>query len=168
MDHTACQAVTTFGGYTQVRIGATADTHVHKMPKKPILVPDPHKIYQRVTIELQRLALGGWKSEKTRYRSANTEAGRVNSARSSVTAQYGAGTASGATFRVKITVRVYTDRPGLDRIHWNYTVAGAPFSCPSTWPSGAGVCRCRPAPPCRPATRAMAPAGGAPARGSRR
>ena len=129
----SCAPFTTSAGYPQVRITATADTWVYRMPAKPILTPEPHRIFQRVKIELQRRVLGGWKSESTTGKTRLTRAGQVNAGASRVTGQYGSATADGATFRVRIIVRVYTERDGLpDRLHWKYTVAGGEFSCPFT------------------------------------
>jgi hypothetical protein len=127
----ACTPFTTTAGWQQVRITAIADIYVKQMPPKPILVPEPHRIYQKITIELQRRALGRWKSERRTQKTRLTGAGQVNNGRSSVIGEYGPTTADGATFRVKITVRVYTERDGLpDRLHWKYSVASGGFSCP--------------------------------------
>jgi hypothetical protein len=55
----------------------------------------------------------------------------VNSGKAVHSASYGPATADGATFRIRLIVRVYTHRHGLpDRIHWKYQVYSGEFSCP--------------------------------------
>lgn len=83
------------------------------MPKKPILVRDPHTIYQQVKVSLQRRVLGGWKGDQRTFTTRGTTTGQVNSGLSRHSAGYGPATADGATFRTRLIARVLPRRPGL-------------------------------------------------------
>lgn len=136
----SCKQFTTSGGYEQVRVNGYASTRVYKMPKKPRLATKPHRIYQRITVQLQRRVLGGWRGPKKSLKTDLTTKGQVNSGIVGVKAGYGVQTATGATFRVKATVRVYTYRRGLvHRLHWKYVAYGREFSCPLGRSGGGGI-----------------------------
>ena len=114
-----------------MRISGIASTWVTTMPAKPRLVPDPHEIYQKVKVAIERRVLGGWKRDQKTFSTRRTVKGQVNSGRSVHSAPYGPATADGATFRIRLIVRVYTHRAGLpDRLHWKYQVYSQEFSCP--------------------------------------
>lgn len=127
-----CENIVTSGGYPQVRVTGKATTWVHKMPKKPRLAAKPHQIYQTVRIRLQRRALGGWKSASKSFEGPKTTKGQTNRGTSVISDTYSREVADGATFRVMITVRIFTFRTGLpDHLHWKYEQIGPEFGCSS-------------------------------------
>ena len=128
-----CEQYTTSGGIQQVRVTGDADTWVYKMPKKPRFMPYKQQIYQEGRIRLERMsAYESWKGSTTELgrTSFSTREQLPNVGRWTIDRSYGFETATGATFRIKITIRVLTRRYGLpDRSHWKYVAYSDLFSC---------------------------------------
>jgi hypothetical protein len=127
-----CKLVTTSGGLQQVRVRGHLRSWVIAAPPAPKGEEPRHRIYQTAKVELKTRALGGWKTKAGEtWEGPKTEARIRNRLVSRAQTTVGLETATGATFRLRATVRVLSYRPKrLDVIHWKYVAWSAPFVCP--------------------------------------
>jgi hypothetical protein len=128
----SCKLVTTSAGLQQVRVRGHLWSWVNTAPAAPKGAEARHRIYQTAKVELKARALGGWKTKATEnWEGPKSYATTKNRLISRGQGMFGFTTATGATFRLKATVRVLSYRPKrLDVIHWKYVQWSPPFECP--------------------------------------
>ncbi|MFN8124598.1 MAG: hypothetical protein U0237_19490 [Thermoleophilia bacterium] len=126
----ACRVVTTPSGFRVVEVTGAARAWVDRMPARPALAAEPHRIRQRIDVRVERRVVGGWRGPRGRVTTGPTGRGTVNAGAAVASERVGLTIGEGATWRVRATVRVRSVRDRLpDAVHWGYEVVSPPFSC---------------------------------------